>query len=83
METEFKTLSEKIDDAKLDIGDVKEFIKRNIGCGMPINRDIKNPDWSCGDFLEENVDEEGRSLGKRYFCDRCNKLIKEAGDKLA
>ena len=48
---------------------IKEFIKRNIGCGIDIGG------WNCGDYLEQD-------LGKTYYCDRCKKLINEAGEKL-
>ena len=60
----------------LDVEDVKEFIKRNIGCGIDIGG------WHCGEHFGIEVDEDGRSLGRTYYCDRCKKLIKESGNKL-
>jgi len=58
--------------------EIKEFIKRNIGCGIKMESG-----WICGDFLEQEQNEDtGEWMGQRYYCDRCNKLIKEAGDKL-
>ena len=60
--------------AEFGIGLILDNIdKKEKGCGKPINGDLENPDWFCGDFLEHNIDEEGRSLGRRYFCDECNK----------
>jgi len=61
----------------------QEFIKRNVGCGIKIGGGwiLQLPNQLCGEFFEHEVDAEGRSLGQKYYCDRCNKLIKEAGDK--
>lgn len=42
-----------------------------ISCGEPFSS------WVCGDFLEHEIDEDGRSLGKCYFCDECHKKAGE------
>ena len=49
---------------------IKEFIKRNIGCGIDIGG------IPCGDNIGE-----GDGF-KNYYCERCQKLIKEAGEEL-
>ena len=45
------------------------------GCGKPFGGENNNA-WICGDFLDEDRDEEGRSFGARYFCDECNSKFK-------
>ena len=36
------------------------------GCGKDIGG------WSCGEFLEEYEDEDGRGRGQYYYCEECH-----------
>ena len=43
-----------------------------IACGNNFGGKDNNS-WTCGDFLEEETDEEGRSLGRCYYCENCHR----------
>ena len=52
----------------------KEIIRKIlsiISCGEPFSG------WVCGDFLEEDRDEDGRSFGRCYYCEECHKKADE------
>jgi len=44
-----------------------------ISCGKLFDND----NWICGDFLEEDRDEDGRSFGRCYYCEECHKKADE------
>lgn len=53
--------------------ELKYRILKIINCGKFFDKDS----WVCGDFLEMETDEEGRSFGKCYFCEKCHKKADE------
>jgi len=57
-------------------GDIKEIERKIlsiISCGKLFDKDI----WICGDFLGEDRDEDGRSFGRHYYCEKCHKKADE------
>lgn len=55
----------------IHVGNVKKFIKNNIGCGDDRDK-IKGAE--CGNVCPK--------CDEIHYCKRCEKLIKEAGCKL-
>lgn len=49
--------------------EAERMILNIISCGKLFDDDS----WVCGDFLEQEVDKEGRSLGQCHFCEECHK----------
>ena len=52
--------------------EIKRKILSIIACGKLFGG-VNNSDWVCGDFLEEETDEYGRSIGRCYYCETCHK----------
>jgi len=61
--------------------ELEREILKIISCGEPFG----DSNWVCGDFLQEDIDEDGRSLGRCYYCDDCHKkadeIIKKAKEE--